>query len=47
MGMGAYQVRDYVVSLGGRLEVRSEVGVGTRIALRFPRSAGGSNPARP
>jgi putative PEP-CTERM system histidine kinase len=47
MGMGAYQVRDYVASVGGRLEVRSEVGIGTRIALRFPRSAGGSKPSRP
>ena len=29
MGIGAYQVREYVQSLGGRVEVRSEVGKGT------------------
>jgi signal transduction histidine kinase len=46
MGIGAYQVRDYVTSLGGRIEVRSEPGVGTRIALRLPRSqvAGATGP---
>ncbi len=36
MGIGAYQVRAYVQSLGGRVEVRSEVGEGTRFSLRLP-----------
>jgi putative PEP-CTERM system histidine kinase len=36
MGIGAYQVREYVQSLGGRVEVRSEVGRGTRMALKIP-----------
>jgi signal transduction histidine kinase len=38
MGIGAYQVREYVQSLGGRVEVRSEPGAGTRFALRLPLS---------
>ena len=38
MGIGAYQVREYVTSLGGRVEVASEPGNGTRIALRLPRA---------
>jgi putative PEP-CTERM system histidine kinase len=36
MGIGAYQVREYVQSLGGRVEVRSEPGRGTVMALRLP-----------
>jgi putative PEP-CTERM system histidine kinase len=36
MGIGAYQVREYVQSLGGRVEVRSELGKGTRMSLRMP-----------
>jgi putative PEP-CTERM system histidine kinase len=36
MGIGAYQVREYVQSLGGRVEVRSELGKGTRVSLRMP-----------
>jgi putative PEP-CTERM system histidine kinase len=36
MGIGAYQVREYVQSLGGRVEVRSELGKGTRMALKIP-----------
>jgi putative PEP-CTERM system histidine kinase len=47
MGIGAYQVREYVMSLGGRLDVRSQVGAGTRIALRLPRVSGVSSRARP
>jgi len=38
MGIGAYQVREFVQSLGGRVEVRSEVGGGTRFSLRLPLS---------
>jgi putative PEP-CTERM system histidine kinase len=36
MGIGAYQVREYLNSLGGRVEVQSVVGSGTRIDLVFP-----------
>jgi signal transduction histidine kinase len=36
MGIGAYQVREYVRSLGGRVDVASVLGQGTRITLRIP-----------
>jgi len=36
MGIGAYQVREYVQSLGGRVDVDSEEGKGTRFTLRIP-----------
>jgi signal transduction histidine kinase len=36
MGIGAYQVREYLISLGGRVQVLSEPGAGTRIDLHFP-----------
>jgi len=36
MGIGAYQVREYVKSLGGRVDVASRVGQGTRLTLRLP-----------
>jgi putative PEP-CTERM system histidine kinase len=36
MGIGAYQVREYVKSLGGRVDVASHVGQGTRVTLRLP-----------
>jgi hypothetical protein len=36
MGIGAYQVREYVQSLGGRVHVASEVSNGTRFTLRIP-----------
>jgi hypothetical protein len=36
MGIGAYQVREYVQSLGGRVHVASELGSGTRFTLRIP-----------
>jgi signal transduction histidine kinase len=40
MGIGAYQVREYVRSLGGRVEVASEPGRGTRFTLLLPLAAG-------
>lgn len=40
MGIGAYQVREYVRSLGGEVEVRSRPGSGTRFSIRFPLPAG-------
>jgi putative PEP-CTERM system histidine kinase len=36
MGIGAYQAREYVRMLGGRLEVKSDVGQGTTFSLRLP-----------
>lgn len=36
MGIGAYQAREYVCSLGGEINVESQVGKGTRIELRLP-----------
>jgi len=36
MGIGAYQVREYVQSIGGRVEVASSVGRGTVFTLRLP-----------
>jgi putative PEP-CTERM system histidine kinase len=36
MGIGAYQARDYVRTLGGQMEVSSEIGVGTTFTVRLP-----------
>ena len=38
MGIGAYQAREYVRSLGGRVDVASVEGQGTRFTLRVPLS---------
>jgi signal transduction histidine kinase len=35
MGIGAFQIREYLRSLGGEVTVRSEPGVGTRISMLF------------
>jgi putative PEP-CTERM system histidine kinase len=35
MGIGAYQVREYIRSLGGQLEVQSSPGHGTRFSIRL------------
>jgi signal transduction histidine kinase len=35
MGIGAYQARDYVRTLGGRIEVSSEVRVGTEFLINL------------
>jgi putative PEP-CTERM system histidine kinase len=45
MGIGAYQVREYVRSLDGQLEVQSSPGIGTRFYIRLPLMAA-SQPAR-
>jgi len=45
MGIGAYQVREYVRSLGGDVEVRSSPGRGTAFTLSFQRFADGKSPA--
>ena len=36
MGIGAYQIREYMRSLGGDVEVTSSPGSGTRLTLVFP-----------
>ncbi|HEX7013703.1 MAG TPA: XrtA/PEP-CTERM system histidine kinase PrsK [Steroidobacteraceae bacterium] len=36
MGIGAYQVREYVRQLGGNVEVQSSPGQGTRFAINLP-----------
>jgi len=36
MGIGAYQVREYVRSLGGQVDVASAPGQGTRMTVRLP-----------
>lgn len=41
MGIGAYQIREYVQSLGGRVEVDSQPGFGTRLALVIPAAVPG------
>ncbi|MEO6080776.1 MAG: XrtA/PEP-CTERM system histidine kinase PrsK [Steroidobacteraceae bacterium] len=35
MGIGAFQIREYLRSLGGEVEVQSEPGKGTRISMLF------------
>jgi putative PEP-CTERM system histidine kinase len=40
MGIGAHQVREYVLSLGGRVEVDSTPGLGTRFTLLLPLATG-------
>lgn len=36
MGIGAYQVREYVRMLGGRVEVQSSPGAGTKFSITLP-----------
>ena len=36
MGIGAYQTREYIRSIGGDVEVASQLGVGTQFTLRLP-----------
>jgi len=43
MGIGAYQVREYIRSLGGRVQVTSEKGKGTSFTLIFPRAIAGKS----
>ncbi|HQU15305.1 MAG: hypothetical protein B7Z66_13640 [Chromatiales bacterium 21-64-14] len=39
MGIGAYEVQEYVVGIGGTVEVASTKGVGTTFRMRFPVTA--------
>jgi putative PEP-CTERM system histidine kinase len=39
MGIGAFQIREYLLSLGGSVQVDSTTGVGTRFTLLFPSDA--------
>jgi putative PEP-CTERM system histidine kinase len=39
MGIGAYECRSFVVSAGGRVDVDSELGQGTRLSIRLPMAA--------
>lgn len=43
MGIGAYEVHQYVQELGGSLTVHSEVGVGTCFEVRLPIAANAQN----
>jgi signal transduction histidine kinase len=36
MGIGAYECREFVTMLGGRIEVDSRPGVGTRFSIFIP-----------
>jgi len=36
MGIGAYESQQYVQELGGKLDVESAVGAGTRITVQLP-----------
>ena len=44
MGIGAYECREYVHSLGGEIRVESEPGKGTRMHITLPLSAGQQSP---
>jgi putative PEP-CTERM system histidine kinase len=45
MGIGAYQTREYVQMLGGKVEVQSSPGSGTSFSISLPIEAGASNVA--
>ena len=42
MGIGAYQVREYVRMLGGQVEVQSSPGLGTRFSISLPLDRAGA-----
>lgn len=46
-GLGAFQVREHVQSLGGRLDVRSTPGLGTTMQVRLPLTAPQPGAAQP
>lgn len=46
MGIGVFQVREYVHKLGGQLDVESQVGIGSIFRLRIPLSSYSNNTAQ-
>lgn len=46
MGIGVFQVREYVHKLGGQLDVESQLGIGSIFRLRIPLSSQSSNTAQ-
>ena len=36
MGIGAYQVREFIQGMGGKLSVSSEINVGTTVCITLP-----------
>ena len=46
MGLGLYIVREVARAHGGRVEVHSATGEGTRFTVRLPRVAGADEAAR-
>jgi putative PEP-CTERM system histidine kinase len=46
MGIGVYESQQYVASLGGRIDVDSGEGRGTRVTVRLPSPDGGATPLR-
>jgi signal transduction histidine kinase len=46
MGIGVYESQQYVASLGGRIDVDSGEGRGTRVVVRLPSPDGGVTPLR-
>jgi signal transduction histidine kinase len=45
MGIGAYQVREYIQSIGGMVDVQSNPGQGTRFEIRLPLAGSRGNKA--
>ena len=41
-GIGAYEARELIRAMGGRLDVESREGLGTRFAIRLPLAASSS-----
>jgi len=46
MGIGVFQVREYIHKLGGQLDVESEVGVGSLFRLYIPLNESSANLAQ-
>jgi len=38
MGIGAYQVREFIQAMGGQIQVTSHVDIGTTICIQLPLS---------
>ena len=46
MGIGAYQVREFIEAMGGKIHVSSEVDVGTTVCMQLPIAYGETSAAR-